>query len=150
MSPWPVPVLAQTTAALCWEACARIMWQWRHKTLVGYPLRAGNYLRMTTGLTQAQMNSFYTQLGMRGLASPKGSNLKHALTWSPVIFTDINKTTGHAMVLSGFSSGKYTVVNPCAVQSIDFDTGANTCQAGVLKRAAKDVEGPLGAVMWYW
>ena len=150
MALYQVPALSQSTAKLCWEACARMMWQWRHKNLAGYAAKAGAYLNISTGLTEIEMDKFYRQLGMRSLLNPKGANLRHALNWSPVIFTDTNQTGGHAMVLIGHQSGKYNVVNPCAVQSIDFGGGANTCAAGTLSRTEAQVEGPLGKYIWYW
>jgi len=149
---WTVPVYTQRTANLCWEACARMMWEWRFKTLNGYGTKAGPYLKLDRGLTELQMDVFYKQLGLRSLPGPKGANLRHALTWTPVIFTDVGQTAGHAMVLAGFSGGQYRVVNPCAVMSIDFGTGTGSavCGSGTILRAATDVETPLGKFMWYW
>ncbi len=150
IGPWHVPALTQTTPNICWEACARMMWQWRHKSLAGYTAKAGAYAHMNTGLTQAQMDKFYKQLGMRSLLNARGANLQHALKFTPVIFTDVNQTAGHAMVLTGYGSRGYTVVNPCAVQSIDFDSGSNTCAAGTSTRTRSQVERPLGSYIWYW
>ena len=150
MALWTVQNFSQSTAKLCWEACGRMVWQWRHKGLNGYNQKAGNYLSLNTGLTQQQMDLFYKMLGLRSLLGAKGANLRHALTWTPVIFTDINKASGHAMVAAGFNNGAYTVVNPCAVMSVDFDTGADSCAAGSLQRTAAQVEKPLGSYIWYW
>jgi hypothetical protein len=69
-----------------------------------------------------------------------------------VIFTDVDKATGHAMVLAGFDQKqqKYTVVNPCLFETVDFDSGADGCSAGTIQRTVNEVEGPLGKRMWYW
>ena len=150
MALWMVPVYTQRTANLCWEACARMMWSWRFKNLDGYAKKAGAYPALDRGLTEQQMDVFYRQLGLRSLAGPKGANLRYALAWTPVVFTDVGKVTGHAMVLSGLLGGKYRVVNPCAVMSIDFDVGTDVCAAGVLLRTAAELEQPLGKFMWYW
>src|SRR5258708_3990816 len=98
---WIVPVFSQRTPNVCWEACARMMWHWRHKNLNNYATKAGPYANRDTGLTQIQMDEFYKLLGMRSLSQAKGMNLRHALNWTPVIFTDIRQTAGHAMVLTG-------------------------------------------------
>jgi len=150
MPKWPVPVLSQTTPNMCWEACARMMWQWRHKNTTHYVARAGAFATRNTGLTQLQMDAFYKQLGMRSLPNSKGANLRHALKWSPVIFTDVNQASGHAMVLTGYDAARYTVANPCAVQALDFESGSNTCSAGTLQRTENQVERPLGSFIWYW
>lgn len=150
MAIWTVPVFTQRTANIRWEACARMMWEWRFKSLNGYATKAGAFLKIDRGLAELQMDVFYRQLGLRSLAGPKGANLRHALTWTPVIFTGVDQITGHAMVLAGFSGGKYRVVNPCAVMSIDFATDSAVCGSGIILRTAADVEKPLGKFMWYW
>jgi Papain-like cysteine protease AvrRpt2 len=150
MSLWTVQNFSQSTASLCWEACARMLWHWHFKNLNGYSQKAGNYLTLKTGLTQQQMDVFYRNLGLRALTGARGANLRFALGWSPVIFTDINKASGHAMVASGFNQGVYTVVNPCAVMSVDFDKGTDSCTVGTLARTATQVEKPLGSYIWYW
>jgi hypothetical protein len=149
---WQVPVHSQNSIKLCWEACGKMLWDWRFKNLAGYNAKAGNFLNVTTGLQGAQMDVFYTQLGLRGLAAPKGKNLRHALSWTPVIFTNVDKATGHAMVLAGFNqlTRKYTVVNPCLHETLDFDSGSDGCNAGTIERTVNEVEGSLGNRMWYW
>lgn len=147
---WTVPVYTQRTANICWEACARMMWEWRFKNLNGYASKAGAYLTLDRGLTQLQMDVFYRQLGLRSLAGPRGANLRHALSWTPVIFTDVGQAAGHAMVLAGFAGGNYRVVNPCAVMTVDFGAGTAGCTSGVISRIAAVVERPLGQFMWYW
>ena len=147
---WKVPVLSQRTPSVCWEACARMMWLWKYKNLSNYATKAGPYTTRNAGMTETEMNHFYTLLGMRSLRDAKGMNLRHALKWTPVIFTDIRQTEGHAMVLTGFDEGKYTVVNPCALQSIDFETDTNVCAANTLSRPQPAVEEPLGSYIWYW
>src|SRR5262245_35821608 len=95
MAQWQVPVLAQTTPEVCWEACARMMWQWRFKNLNGYAAKAGSWASKKTGLTQMQMDAFYQLLGLRSLTGAKGANMRHALGWSPVIFTSVDQVAGH-------------------------------------------------------
>lgn len=147
---WKVPVLSQASGKLCWEACGRIMWKWRFKNLAGYAKKADGYLKIDKGLTEEEMDDFYHLLGLRSLPKPKGANLRYALQWSPVVVTNVRESTGHAVVLSGFKDGKYTEINPCAVEAVDFEADSMTCQAGVLELQQPAVEDPLGTYMWYW
>ncbi len=150
MAPYAVPLYSQKTIELCWEACGRIMWEWRHKNLTAYTKAAGTFLTVSTGLTQKDMDRFYIQLGLQSLPNPKGANLRYALGWSPVIFTDVDKARGHAMVLTGHSGTWYTVVNPCAQMVLDFTGGSDTCTAGIVSLRTTDVEKKVGSYMWYW
>ncbi len=153
MALWMVPVFSQKTEKLCWEACARMLWHWRHKSLKGYSTKAGKYLKIETGLTEKQMNVFYKKLGMRSFKNPKSGNLRKALKSSPVIFTSMKKKSGHAMITTAYGGAKYTVVNPCAVMTVDFDGeggDSTSCSAGTTKLAKAKVEGPLGSYIWYW
>jgi len=147
---WSVQNFSQSTPKLCWEASARMMWQWKNKNLDGYSEKAAQYLNTDRGLTQQEMDKFYRTLGLRSLSGAEGKNLRYALQWSPVVFTDINKASGHAMVATGYYNGVYTVANPCAVMSVDFDTGADACTAGTLRRTKDQVDKPLGSYIWYW
>jgi len=150
MGLWQVPVHSQSSIKLCWEACGRMLWDWRFKSLAGYNGQAGTFLNVATGLNESQMDVFYTQLGLRGLSAPQGKNLRHALSWTPVIFTNVNQATGHAMVLAGFNrlTRKYTVVNPCLYETVDFDSGGDSCSAGTALRTVNEVEDSLGGRMW--
>jgi hypothetical protein len=147
---WNVAVITQKTASLCWEACGKMLWQWKFNNIKAYDAKAAKYLTLDKGLTEKQMDDFYKQLGLRSLRAAQGENLRHALKWTPVIFTDINQEGGHAMVASGFEDGIYTVVNPCLVQAVDFENDIATCTAGISKRKKDDVDKPLGSYIWYW
>ena len=150
-----VPVYSQPTEYLCWEACARMMWHWRYRGLAKYTQKAGNWTNRNTGLYQLQMDLFYRQLGLRSLQKAKGANVRHALKWTPVIFTDIGKVAGHAMVTIGYNdnTGAYTVINPCALLTINFDEhggSKSTCTGGTVSLPKAKVEGSLGSYIWYW
>jgi len=147
---WTVPVYTQKTVSLCWEACARMLWHWRFKSLAGYTAKAGTFLSVGTGLTEAQMDVFYKSLGLRSWPKPKGANVRHALGWTPVIFTSVDKVSGHAMVLAGFNGTSYSVVNPCGLMSVDFDSGTDSCSATTALLPPADIEKPLGTLIWYW
>jgi ABC-type bacteriocin/lantibiotic exporter with double-glycine peptidase domain len=152
MSVWKVPVVSQKTAKLCWEACSRMMWEWRFKSDKGYATKAKGCATLDKGLTEDEMDHFYKLLALRSLPSPVAANLRHALKWSPVIITSIQQSQGHAMVVAGFTHSKYIVVNPCAVESVDFDEEADSasCQAKSLELSPSTVEGSLGKYIWYW
>lgn len=148
---WNVPAYTQTTAKLCWEACARMMWAWRFKNLSQYKNKAGAYANLDKGLTEIQMDVFYKLLGLRSLPEPTGKNLRYALSWSPVIFDGIDEGGAHAMVLVGFDGAKYTVINPCTAEVVDFEKDTSVCVgSGTKARTPTEVEQPLGRYMWYW
>jgi ABC-type bacteriocin/lantibiotic exporter with double-glycine peptidase domain len=153
---WKVPVLSQTSERRCWEACARMLWKWRYKSLRAYARKAGNWATLDRGLDEEDMNKFYKLLGMRSLGSPRPINLQTRLNTSPIIFTDKDRVRGHAMVLAGFDGSKYTVINPCAIERVDFGdegTGSDAvaCQAKIMRGYDRSaVEGPLGNYIWYW
>lgn len=155
-----VPVFSQSTAALCWEACARMMWHWRNTGATreaDYRRAAGAYLTKNSGLQEVQMDVFYRQLGMRHLHHPKGIHLLERLQVGPLIFTSISKQRGHAMAAVGFKReryfgrGTYAVLNPCAVMSMDFDSNSpGSCTAGSVDLAFSTVDPELGAFVWFW
>jgi hypothetical protein len=102
-------------------------------------------------MTEAEMDIFYKSLGLRSLSAPAGKNLRFALRWSPVIFNAIEDNEGHAMVLIGFDSAKYTVINPCAIETIDFGSDSSVCVSpSTTPRTTAQVEQTLGSFMWYW
>jgi Papain-like cysteine protease AvrRpt2 len=150
MARWKVPIYAQSTLALCWEACGRMMWHWRHNSLNGYSPKAASYLNIRTGLAQVQLNGFYTTLGLRPLRNARGKNLRHALQWTPVVFTSTSKVSGHAMVAIEFYKNQYRVINPCAVEVVSFGDGSDSCQGGTVLLTKQGVEGSLGPFIWYW
>ena len=152
---WQVPVISQRTLSLCWEACGRMLWGWRHKNNPQsqnmYSQRAGVYAQMNAGLSEQQMDKFYGQLGIRSLMNPLGKNIQHALKWTPVIVTSIRQVQGHALVVIGHNKGMYTVINPCAVQVVDFSqSGGDACTAASTPLPDSQIEGSLGQYMWYW
>jgi Papain-like cysteine protease AvrRpt2 len=151
---WRVPVLSQSTLNLCWEACGRMLWGWRHTTSpqswTTYATRAGRFGTLNTGLAENQMDGFYLQLGIRSLQAPQGKNIRHALKWSPVIITSVHQAQGHAMVVVGHTGSAYTIINPCGVQAVDFDTGVDSCSAATTPLPLATVDGALGQYIWYW
>jgi hypothetical protein len=152
---WNVQVYTQGTGRLCWEACARMMWHWKYKRLdvKAYAAKAGDFLRTKTGLVETEMDRFYRQLGLRSLARPGGSNLRHALKFGPAILTLIDHESGHALVAEGTKDHSYEVVNPCMLESIDFESEGDSgtvCQGGRGKMPTRLVDSQLGAYIWYW
>jgi len=149
-----VPPFSQQTLNMCWEACARMMWHWRYRINRAlreqYAARAGHYAHLNRGLSEAEMNTFYTRLGMRSLGNPRGANIRHALGWSPVIITSTDQVAGHAMVVAGFAGGNYAVINPCGIQVVSFGEGDDSCTVNTVPRTTRQVEDRLGSYIWYW
>jgi hypothetical protein len=151
-----VPLYSQTTLELCWEACGRMVWHWKYKSLKGYEGKAKNYLKFGRGLSPEETNRFYKQLGMRSLQKPTGSNLRHALGWSPVIFAWTDSPSDkfiHAVVASDFKKDHYQILNPCITAVLSFDDEENasgSCSAGRKMIPAATIDKSLGAYIWYW
>lgn len=152
MATWNVTPISQRTENMCWEACGRMLWQWRHGNLANYQMRAGPWAFLNSGLNHHQMEIYYRLLGIRSLRSPRGANLRHALRWTPAIFTSVHQASGHAMVVTGYERGHYIVVNPCGHLTVDFSSpsGTATCSSGTVRLPRRQVEDPLGPYMWYW
>lgn len=151
---WNVPVISQRSTALCWEASARMLWGWKHRTSAQswatYKAKAGPFAELNTGLIEKQMDVFYKQLGIRSLESPQGKNIRHALKWTPVIITSVAQMQGHAMVVVGHSGAGYRIVNPCGVMEVDFESDEAVCGAATKLLSNAAVEGELGKFIWYW
>ena len=150
MALWKVPVISQSSGYLCWEACARMMWKWRFNKLDGYTQKAGAYAKVDKGLSEDEMDKFYKVLGLRSLKGPKGADIQASLESSPVIVTSIEELDGHACVMAGFNNGKYIEVNPCALETVDFETNSMKCDAKTLKLQPSNVEKSLGHYIWFW
>jgi hypothetical protein len=157
---WNVEVLTQRTAAVCWEACARMMWNWRHASdsadarLASYLRTAGRFATLDRGMLEPEMNSFYTQLGLRSNRHAGGSALRSALRSSPVTLILGRDETRHACLCVGFMAGSrptYRIVNPCSSLSIDFETDSEVCTAsGTSDIGARNVESRMGSWIWFW
>ena len=155
MANFNVPIISQKTAYMCWEACGHMMWDWMYRTNAAkkaqYAKTAGKFAKLNTGLTGNQCEPFYKQLGLRVLKNASGANVRHALRWSPVVFSSVSKATGHMLIATGNANGTYTIVNPCAIMAIDFDTtSGGTCEAGATNLSQTQVDKELGHHIWYW
>jgi hypothetical protein len=145
-----VPVYSQANLALCWEACARMMWHFKKGNLNDYRSVAGGYANITVGITELQLDTFYKKLGLRSFPSPQGKNVRHALTFSPVVVVLRSLGPSHAVVAIGHANGQYEIINPAAKAMIDFETNAESATGGkvVLREAVVDAQ--LGKYIWYW
>lgn len=146
---WSVPEHTQRTPDVCWEACGRMMWDWRHRDnremQSKYALVLFGIVNIVRRLNQLEMDVVYTALGLRHLVNPKGKNIRHALSWSPVVVPLVDQQLGHAVVVSGSAANGYVVVDPCGVNN------GRVCQAAnesTWPDAA--IEGRLSHFIWYW
>ncbi len=157
---WSVEVLTQRTAAVCWEACARMMWNWKHSSesaearRASYLRTAGSFATLDRGMQEPEMNTFYVQLGMRSNRHAGASALRSALTTSPVVLILGRGETRHACLCLGFTPGSrpaYRIVNPCSSLVIDFGTDSQVCTAsGTSDIGARNVESRMGHWIWFW
>ena len=145
---------------LCWEACGKMLWEWKHNANTAmkgnYNNFAGMYFLMKKGgLNSTEMTKFYKRLGLRSYflqtgKGAKGHNVTHALKWSPVIVTTAHGQDGHAIIVIGHENGKYRVLDPCHTHTMNFETGANQCQAGETLVPDKEFDAALEPNIWYW
>jgi len=154
---WTVPVIPQRNPRLCWEACGRMAWAWRHinspEVWSDYTRQAGVFPQMTSRITQEQMDVYYRQLGMRSFGSSSGASLQQALKVSPVVVTSTRKARGHAMVVIGYDMGNYSVIDPSRVYVVDYGEadGLEIPQrASPLPLSEPDVNSTLGPFIWHW
>jgi len=154
MKYWPVPLGSQTSPRTCWEACARMMWGWRWlnspSKLGGYAALAGATAKLDRGLEGPELTKFYERLGMRSLSGAKGANVRYALSWTPVIITNVYEAAGHAIIVSGHRSNLYTIINPAGVQTIDFSGGGDTQAVTETFQTQSSIDRALGPTIWYW
>lgn len=154
MKYWRVPLGSQTSPRTCWEACARMMWAWRWLNvpakLRGYAELAGATAKLDRGLDEAELIKFYERLGMRSLRRAKGSNVRYALAWTPVIITSVYQTGGHAMIASGHRSNLYTIIDPIGNQTIDFTGGGDSQAVTETYQTQSGIDRVLGPTIWYW
>ncbi len=154
MSYWSMPLGSQSTPHNCWEACARMMWGWRWMTspvkLGQYAAIAGPVAKADRGLDADEMTKFYQSLGMRSMSKAKGSNVRYALAWTPVIITSVFEAKGHAMIASGHRSNVYTVINPAGMQVIDFTGGGDSQTVTETFQPKQGIDRTLGPSIWYW
>ncbi len=131
-----------------------MMWGWRWQTsgvkLGEYRAKAGAIAKLDRGLDDAEMTKFYESLGMRSLGKAKGSNVRYALAWTPVIITSVNEARGHAMIVSGRRGNLYTLINPAGVQTIDFTGGGDTQAVTETFQPQSAIDRTLGPSIWYW
>jgi hypothetical protein len=157
---WSVEVLTQRTAAICWEACGRMMWNWKHSSesaaarTASYLQRAGRFATLDRGLQEPEMNTFYSGLGVRHQRNAGASALRSALRSSPVVLILGRGETRHACLCLGETPGRrptYRIVNPCSSLVIDFGTDSAVCTAsGTADIGAGNVESRMGRWVWFW
>jgi len=154
-----VRVFSQNTANRCWEACARIMWHYRHYgNDGGYAATARGYTTLDRGLVPAEMDAFYVGLlRMRHIHHPTPAQFRARLNHGPVIFTVVNGPTGHAMVAAGFNpNGRhYEVVDPFqGGTEMIFDDQGNAAgfhaTGRLVFRRARELDPRLGEFIWFW
>lgn len=155
---WRVPPVAQKTDRLCWEASARMAYTWRYGNRTYPPPRARDFFEshQNRGATEPELMQFYRQLGMRRFRRISGIGLLGALQRSPVIFTEMDQVSGHAMIARGWDlqRGVYIVNNPAARTVIDFSSsGSNdsvNITASKVLRSFRKVDPNLGLWLWSW
>jgi hypothetical protein len=175
---YKVPEIAQANENICWEASARMLWAYRNGAAAPFPpgvARSAWEANKNRGLTHTEMTVFYRLLGIRvAPRSRSGGLLRTIPTCGPVIFTSVDKVSGHAMVATGYDLQRavYFVINPAALTRMTFDDdvidvgpGASSSasarpprpshesvslSAGSGETSFRAVEQALGPSSWMW
>ena len=146
---WNVPAYTQRTPDVCWEACGRMLWDWRYRAdpemKSKYALKVRGIVNIVRRLSYAEVDIVYRRLGLRGLKNPQGQNVRHALTWTPVIVISVYPNLKHARVISGHINGRYSVIDPCGQNN-----GVKCLGVTESEMAAFVIDSRLGDFMWYW
>lgn len=159
MRPYQMNIISQKTPEVCWKATGRMMWNWKHnnnQTMKNnFNSYAGMFAVMNRGLDADEMKQFHSRLGLRTYGNEtgknaSGSNLRHALQWSPVIISLQGQIDGHAVVVIDHSKGVYTLINPCLKNVINLETGKHSCTAGVVSVPENQIDSSLTPNIWYW
>ena len=105
---------------LCWEACARMIYRWKHGKLGDYEKLVAADKALGRGLARSEMGHLYCKrLGMATHPRPRD-----VIARSPLIWTVSTKERGHAMILIGFDP-KRGFINYNPGSSLDFQGAAS-------------------------
>ncbi len=90
---------------------------------------------------------------MVSVSKPKGLDLLRALANGPVLINTMDRTSGHAGVVTGYDhiKGFYKVNNPAGVTEINFgDPGKDGAQGAAVDVVMWQIEKALGDFLWHW
>lgn len=148
-----VPVGAQTTLKKCWEASARMMLKWRNGSDRIHDPELQAFAAEDVSRQEHQMDWFNKRLGMVSVPKPKGLDLLKALANGPVLINTMDRTSGHAGVVTGYDHirGYYKVNNPAGFMVVDFgDSSKDGAQGAALDVVMWQIEKALGDYLWHW
>ncbi len=148
-----VPVGAQSTLRKCWEASARMMLQWRNGSGRIHNPELEAFASEDVSRQEHQMDWFNRSLGMVSVSKPKGLDLLRALANGPVLINTMDRTSGHAGVVTGYDhiKGYYKVNNPAGVTEINFgDPGKDGAKGVAVDVVMWQIEKALGDYLWHW
>ena len=96
-----VKLICQQKDYMCWEACARLLYTWKHGgNSSDYERLVSGYIALGRGLHRSEMGYLYChRLGMALHPKPR-----HVIARSPLIWGTLTKAGGHAMLLVGYDS----------------------------------------------
>lgn len=156
-----MPFVHQASQVLCWEACAQMMWMWKHLKSPDqrYSRVVDQYRKVNAGMDWNSLNSnIFIPLGMQGKINATSSDLHRELAFSPCTITlpyipsgsgsGLGSGSGHAVVILELdaASQDYLVVDPMS----KYQPGKVMCSAYAIREFVRTVDSKMGNFVWYW
>jgi len=139
--------IAQRTPNLCWEACAKMLYLWKHRTDKGaeakYEELAASYVKLNRALSLGDPVAveFFHKLGAKRYKKVKIETLAVLLKTSPVVVGWTAETGGHAFVVIGSDAKQWAVINPMYDQ---------TYSGGAIVIGKSDATSSMGEASGTW
>jgi hypothetical protein len=130
-----------------------MMLQWRNGSSRILDPELEAYAAEDVSRQEHQMDWFNTRLGMLSVRKPKGLDLLRALASGPVLINTMDRTSGHAGVVTGYDhvKGYYKVNNPAGLMVVSFgDASQDGAQGAALDVVMWQIEKALGDYLWHW
>ena len=152
---YQVDPIAQRTIHTCWEACGRMMWNWRYRNDPGrvsyYANKVAGWTEIDRGLDHVGLRTYFKLLELRTLDRTREYNVRFALKWTPVVvaFRGTPAHPGHIVVISGFDGRNYTVVDPQG--GINFDSAVKDgWSATAYPEDKSSLDAGIEPFIFYW
>src|SRR5262245_16790798 len=153
---YTVDPIAQRTKHTCWEACGRMMWNWRYRNDPGmlprYEDKVFGWTNVDKGLDKIGMRTFFGLLKLRTLDPAHGYNVRFALQWTPVIvaYRGTPSEPGHIVVVSAFDGRDYTVIDPQGAINMDPAAKDKYWDVSVFPQAKSSLDSGMERFIFYW
>jgi ABC-type bacteriocin/lantibiotic exporter with double-glycine peptidase domain len=153
---YQIDPIAQRTERTCWEACGRMMWNWRYRNDPGrlsyYANKVAGWTELDRGLDHVGLRAYFKLLELRTLDRTRECNVRFALKWTPVVvaFRGTPADPGHIVVISGFDGRNYTVVDPQGGINMDPTVTDSFWIATATPEDKSSLDAGIEPFIFYW